>query len=147
MVENTRIETKFEVETFLAQLNYQLTRGAQLNLIEDRNVDKDRNLKFTNRYTIAELFPDEKPVVALRRELLLVGVEHYLQTLTDIRYPQQKEWREFGKVYPENKEIYMKFRVVLLGTDKSRCEDYILVMSFHHSTVAFKNRTFPYRTI
>lgn len=145
MHETTRRETKAEVETFLAQLNYQISNGARLSLIEDRYVDKEREPKFTNRYTIAELFPDEEPSIALKRELLLVQAEHYLQTLTDSKYPQKKEWREFGKVYPVDKEIYMKFRVVLLGVEKSFYDDYVLVMSFHHSTVAFKNRIFPYK--
>lgn len=145
MAEITRVETKAEVETFLAQLNYQISKGVRLNLIEDRMVDKEREPKYTNRFTVAELFPDEEPCKALKRELLLVRTDHYLQTLTDNKYPQKKEWREFGKVYPVDKEIYMKFRVVLLGAEKAYYDDLVLVMSFHHSTVAFKNRIFPYK--
>lgn len=144
MPEIIRIETKAEVNTFLARLNYQISHGARLNLIRDRNVDKDRDLIYTNRYTVAELFPDEDPNVALKRELLLITAEHYLQTLTDQRYPE-KEWREFGKIYPVDKEIYMKFRVVFRGAENPHNDDYILIMSFHHSTVAFKYRNFPHK--
>lgn len=53
--------------------------------------------KYTNRFTIANLFPNENPIDALRRELLILQTEDYIRTVKDLRFPKRSEMREFGK--------------------------------------------------
>ena len=60
-------ESKDEVVTFLDSLFYALdSDNAKIELIQDRNVDKGRIDKYTNRYTLLCLFPDEDPVEAIK---------------------------------------------------------------------------------
>ena len=72
-------------------------------------------MKHTNQFTVADLFPDENPVSALKRELQTLSVEEYMQTVKDLRYPKRSEMREFGKVYDGKGEVYIKIRVELLS--------------------------------
>lgn len=115
-----------------------MDNGATIQLQVIRKVDIDRAPQFTNRYTIAELFPDEDPVNALKRELRALTVKNYIRTVSDINMPNRSEMREFGKVYPGPKEIYIKLRVELQG------KNYVFVMSFHHTTIPFTKTVFPY---
>ena len=72
-----RIETQLEVDTYLAQLEYSLiSQHAKLQFQEDRLVDRQRAERFTNRYTVGDLFPDDDPVDALKRELLVLKAEN-----------------------------------------------------------------------
>lgn len=71
---NSRIETKFEVDSYLANLRHSLDNGAKITFQIERQVDDRRDAKFTNRYTVAELFPDENPTEALKRELKTLTV-------------------------------------------------------------------------
>ena len=64
-----RIENRLEVDAYLAQLKYALEHDCKLSFQEDRDVDKRRDIHYTNRFTIADLFPDEDPVEVLKREL------------------------------------------------------------------------------
>ncbi len=91
---------------------------------------------------INALFPDENPVEVLRRELLTLSVEDYMQTVRDIRFPKRSEMREFGKVYNGNEDVYIKIRVELLGLYGNTRT---FVMSFHFAERAFKPNMFPYR--
>ena len=54
---------------------------------EPRRVDERRNVRYTNAYTIATLFPDENPVIALKRELKNLTIENYIRTVKDWRFP------------------------------------------------------------
>ncbi len=57
---NKRIETKAEVDSYLAKLHYALDHSqVQVHFIKKRRVDYEKNPKYTNRYTIADIFPDE----------------------------------------------------------------------------------------
>jgi len=58
------------------------------------------------QYTVNKLFPDENPVDALKRELLTLSVEDYMQTVKDTRFPKRSEMREFGKVYNGAEDVY-----------------------------------------
>lgn len=59
-------ESKDEVQTYLAKLKYAIQSGSvKLNFQKDRNVDQGRNKKYTNRYTVGQLFPNEDEVEAL----------------------------------------------------------------------------------
>ena len=50
--------------------------------------------------------------------------------------------REFGKVYNDKDEVYIKIRVELLGTYGSATT---FIMSFHFTEKAFTKEMFPYR--
>ena len=89
-----------------------------------------------------KLFPNENPVEALKRELLTLSVEEYMQTVKDFRFPQRSEMRQFGKVYNGTDDVYIKIRVELLGKYGNTTT---FVMSFHFAEKAFTPDMFPYR--
>lgn len=144
MVEETkaRIETELEVKAYIQDLKYALNNDAQINFQARRRVDEDREEKYTNQYTVNKLFPDKNPVDALKRELLTLTVEEYIQTVKDLRFPQKSEMREFGKVYNGDEDVYIKVRVELLGLNGNTTT---FIMSFHFAEKAFTPDMFPYR--
>lgn len=91
---------------------------------------------------MADLFPDEDPVSALRRELSQLTAEEYMRTVKDLRFPAKNEMREFGKVYRGKGEVYIKIRVELLGNDGAHGT---FVMSFHYAETPFAHEMFPYK--
>ncbi len=95
---NTRIESELEVKSYIQNLKFALNNGAKIDFQAKRLVDEKRDEKYTNQYTVNKLFPDENPVDALKRELLTLSVEDYMQTVRDVRFPKRSEMREFGKV-------------------------------------------------
>ena len=101
-------------------------------------------MKYTNRYAIAKLFPDENPKDALKRELLALTEEEYMRTVKDIRFPNQSDMREFGKVYNDCDEIYIKIRVEL-ASERGFGEHNTFVMSFHIAETPFCQEMFPYK--
>lgn len=140
---SSRIESSEEVKAYLSRLRYALNNGAKITVQFDRGVDKDRDPKYTNRNTLAYLFPDEDPIDAMRRELKQLTVEEYLRTVKDLRFPNKSEMREFGKVYNGSDEIYIKIRVELM--DKTNNGNHTtFVMSFHFAEKPFSQETFPY---
>ena len=62
----TRIESEIEVQAYLQDLRYALSHGAQVSFQAERLVDKNRDVKYTNQFTVADLFPNENPVDALK---------------------------------------------------------------------------------
>lgn len=62
--------------------------------------------------------------------------------MKDLRFPNRSEMREFGKVYNDKDEVYIKIRVELLGTYGSATT---FIMSFHFAEKAFTKEMFPYR--
>ena len=138
----SRIESKTEIIAYIQNLKFALEHGARLNFQIERRVDEHRDERYTNRYTVSQLFPDEDPVKALRHELQTLSVTEYMQTVKDIRFPERSEMREFGRVYNGTDDIYIKIRVELLGVygDAST-----FVMSFHFAQKAFTASMFPYR--
>lgn len=137
-----RIESAQEVRAYLQNLKYALEHGAQIVFQEVRQVDQDRDERYTNAYTVAALFPDENPVDALRRELKTLTVEEYMRTVKDLRFPNRSEMREFGKIYHGGDDVYIKIRVELFAAFGSHAT---FVMSFHFSTKKFAPEMFPYR--
>ncbi len=137
-----RIETELEVKAYIQNLKYALNNGAQIDFQIRRRVDDDREERYTNQYTVNKLFPDENPVDALKRELLTLTVEDYMQTVKDLRFPKRSEMREFGKVYNGNEDVYIKIRVELLGQYGNPTT---FIMSFHFAEKAFTPNMFPYR--
>lgn len=139
---NARIESENEVKAYIQNLKYALNNGARINFQIKRCVDDERDERFTNQYTVNTLFPNENPTDALKRELLSLSVEDYMQTVKDIRFPKRSEMREFGKVYNGKDDVYIKIRVELLGLYGQTTT---FVMSFHFAERAFKPEMFPYR--
>ena len=138
----SRIESKLEVNTYLQKLKYALDHDAQITFQTRRLVDKQRDEKYTNQYTVDTLFPDENPVDALKRELKTLTVEEYMRTVQDIRFPKRSEMREFGKVYNGMQDVYIKIRVELLGLNGNTTT---FVMSFHFAEKPFTTDMFPYK--
>ena len=139
---NARIESETEVKAYLQNLRFALNNGAKINFQINRRTDDNKDEKFTNRYTINILFPNENPIEALKRELLSLGVEDYIQTVKDFRFPKKSDMREFGKVYNGKDDVYIKIRVELLGMYGQTTT---FVMSFHFAERAFTPDMFPYR--
>lgn len=103
-----RIETESEVSAYLAKMKHALENGAQIQFQIDRQVDNERDAYFTNRFTLSELFPDEAPSEVFRRELMTLTKANYMGTVRDIRFPKRSEMREFGKIYRQSDEVYIK---------------------------------------
>ena len=144
MAEETksRIESEIELKAYIEDLKFALNNGAKIDFQAKRLVDEKRDEKYTNQYTVNKLFSDENPVDALKRELLTLSVEDYMQTVKDIRFPKRSEMREFGKVYNEKDDVYIKIRIELLGMYGSATT---FVMSFHFAEKAFSPEMFPYK--
>lgn len=138
----SRIENELEVKTYIQKLKFALNNGARIYFQENRFVDKKREEKYTNRFTINKLFPNENPVDALKRELLTLSEKNYMQTVKDFRFPEKSEMREFGKVYNESEDVYIKIRVELL---EMYGNPVTFVMSFHFAEKAFVPEMFPYK--
>ena len=138
----TRIESELEVQAYLQNLRYALEHGAKVTFQAERLVDQNRNQRFTNQFTVADLFPDEDPVSALKRELKTLRVEEYMQTVKDLHFPKRSEMREFGKVYDGKGDVYIKIRVELLSEYGNHTT---FVMSFHYAETPFSPEMFPYR--
>jgi len=140
--EKSTIESEFDVITYLERLKYALESGsATINFQMNRQVDAARDRKYTNRYTMLTLFPDEDEVSVLKRELATLTVHDYIETVKDTRYPKLSDMRVFGKKY-SGEDVYIKIRVELIG---SMGNNYVFVMSFHFAEKAFVETDFPYR--
>ena len=139
---DARIESELEVKSYIHNLKYALNNGAKIEFQVKRLVDDGREEKYTNLYTVNTLFPNENPVDALKRELLTLSVEDYMQTVKDLRFPKRSEMREFGKVYNGKDDVYIKIRVELLGMYGNATT---FVMSFHFAEKAFTPEMFPYK--
>lgn len=137
-----RIESELEVRTYIQNLKYAIDNGAKITFQVKRLVDENREEKYTNQYTINNLFPDESPEEALKRELKTLTIEEYIRTVKDLRFPKRSEMREFGKVYNGTDDVYIKIRVELLNMYGNATT---FVMSFHFAERAFTSDMFPYR--
>lgn len=140
-----RIESREDVSTYLARLKYALGNGAHISFQRMRRVDNNRDVRFTNDYTMNELFPNEDPQTVLRKELMSLTVGDYLRTVKDTRFPNKSEMREFGKVYNSSDEVYIKIRVELFDKGGSG-QHTTFVMSFHFAEIPFSEEFFPYRS-
>ena len=136
-----RIESEIEVKAYIQNLKFALNNGAKIDFQVRRLVDEKRDEKYSNQYTVNKLFPDENPEEALKRELLTLTVEDYMQTVKDYRFPKRSEMREFGKVYNGTEDVYIKIRVELLGMYGQATT---FVMSFHFAERPFTESSFPY---
>ena len=108
-----------------------------INYQEERQIDLERSIQFSNSYTVAELFPDESPKYALKRELGNLKVTEYMETVKDIRFSKRADLWIFGKKF-NSKDTYIKFRVEIVERNN------IFIMSFHFSTRPFLKGDFPF---
>ena len=138
----TRTETENEIRSYLQNLNYALDHNASIYFQIDRAVDHHRPRQYTNQFTVTDLFPDEDPASALKRELRTLTVEEYMQTVKDLRYPERSEMREFGKVYHGKGDVYIKIRAELLAAYGNHM---VFIMSFHYAEIPFTDELFPWR--
>lgn len=68
-----RRETKQEVLTYLDRLKYALSDNTVKVVFQSRRlVDRQRNLKYTNRFTISSLFPDEDEMDVLKKRIIII---------------------------------------------------------------------------
>lgn len=142
---NSRVEKVEDISSFLDKLLYALETKAPISFQEERMVDQTRDVQYTNRFTVAELFPNEDPVKALRNELKKLTIKEYIKTVTDDKFPQRSEMRAFGRVYRikgRNKDVYIKIRVELMNPEKG---SFVFVMSFHYAEYPFSDKDFPYK--
>ena len=139
-----RIESESNVQAYLQDMRYALDNRATVRFQRDRLVDIERDKRFTNKFTVSDLFPDEDPVMALKRELRLLTVKNYLRTEEDIRNPQRKPFWVFGKEYEEKGEVYIKIRCELLDMTTSNGH-IVFIMSFHYAEKPFYEENFPYK--
>lgn len=139
--DNGYIESRSAVEEYITRLRYALDNGASLQLVRSRHSDEVKDYRHTNKFTLSDLFPNEDPAVALRRELGLLEVGNYIRTLPDTRYRHLPELREFGKAY-NGKDVYIKIRVELISSGGGKS---VMVLSFHYAEYKFDNDEFPYR--
>ena len=144
MGDNRYIESKIDVKTYIDRMKYAIESGAEILFQETRHVDDKRNIRYTNRYTMANLFPNEDPASVLKRELMGLTVEDYLGTVKDERFPKRDPLREFGKVYNSSDEVYIKVRVSLMGQLGSGRHT-AFVLSFHFAEKPFSEELFPYK--
>ncbi len=142
-----RKESKLEVQTYLDRLKYAITRSSGIiEFQKNRKIDQERNKKYTNRYTMGKLFPDEDEIKVIKRELVLLTIDDYIETVKDTRFYKRSEMRVFGKQYSGD-DIYIKIRVELVNVDHASGDSFILVMSFHYSKWDFKESDFPYKKV
>jgi len=143
--EQRRIESREDAQDFLDRLMYAIENGsATIRFQKSRQVDNKRNKKYTNRYTVSKLFPDEDETEALKRELSSLRIEEYIETVKDTRFRNRSELRIFGRRY-SGADVYIKIRVELLSLYQAGGGSFILVISFHFSEREFAESDFPYK--
>lgn len=137
----SRIETKSEVQGYIQNLIYALDHGAKIEFQAVRKVDATRDIKYSNNFTVQDLFPNEDPLQALGREIRKLKVGEYIQTVKDLKHPKRSEYREFGRVYEEKGDVYIKIRVEVINHYGGKT---VFVMSFHYAVDPLANEVFPY---
>ena len=132
------VKTVNEVETYLAKLKYALSLdNTIIEFQESRQADFARMIQHTNKYTIAELFPNESAKLVIKEELKKLKTTEYIETVKDTKFPKRSDFWIFGKVY-NSKNVYIKFRVEIFERNR------IFVLSFHFSEWPFEKKDFPF---
>ena len=137
------IESEEQVSAYISNLRYAIKNGAKIDFQKERKVDEEREIKYTNAYTVADLFPNENPAEALKRELLTLTTKEYMHTIKDTRFRNRSDMRVFGKKYRIDEDVYIKIRVELMNPENANNHT-TFVMSFHFAEVPFKKEDFPY---
>lgn len=145
MIQNNsskKTETKEDVAAFIANIKYCIESGdCKISFQYDRKNDANKDVRFTNRYTINTLFPNEDPADVMKRELVKLKPENYIETVKDLVFSDKSDLRVFAKRY--SNDVYIKIRAELLSETLSG-NNMIFVLSFHFSQYALDYKTFPY---
>ena len=81
------VKTVDEVETYLAKLKYALSLdNTIIEFQESRHADFARMIQDTNKYTIAELFPNESAKIVIKEELKKLKTTEYIETVKGIEF-------------------------------------------------------------
>ncbi len=135
-----RILSIAEVKDALAKLKYAIENNPRFKIVVTREKDTRKELQYTNQYTLSNLFPNESPVEALRRELKQLKIEEYLKSVVDDKF-QEKLLHIFIREYDE-KQVYIKFRAELLSHTTNG--SLLVVISFHFAEYMVERNDFPY---
>ena len=146
MSEAKRVESIDEVKGFLAKIKYLFSlKFFSLRIQYERLTDNMRNVVFTNRYTIATLFPDEDPVAALKNEVKTLSISEYMHTMKDSRFPGNTDFRVFGRKYDNHPDhVYIKLRVEIIPPKTNSPQNNVYIISFHFSDHSLTDTDFPY---
>jgi hypothetical protein len=88
----SRIENKSEVEAYLARIKYALENShTEIKFQRNRIIDASRDEQYTNEFTVHDLFPNDNPVEAIKRELLRLEAENYIETVKDKKFVHRSE--------------------------------------------------------
>lgn len=137
-MEKKFIETKEDVQSYLAKLQYALKDDRVLIRFQrTRRVDEGKNLMYTNTYTFDKLFPNESEDEVFKRELSKLEIENYIESVIDKRFKDRTPFRVFVKPYDDAK-VYIKIRVQII-------ENQVFVMSFHFAEYNVTNESFPFK--
>lgn len=140
--ERNEKETEAEINAFISNVRYCIeSDDCQISVKSERRSEQNKDIKFTNRYAMGKLFPDEDPSDSMRRELIKLTKRNYIETLEDLDFPDRSKLRVFGKMY--DADVYIKFRAELLSK-KAYGANMIFVLSFHYAQYPFDGDTFPY---
>lgn len=134
-----RVQSIAEVKDMLARLKYAIKSNPSFKIIVTRKSDEGKQLQYTNKYTLDNLFPNESPAEALRNELVTLSVEEYKETLTDDLYPE-KDLHVFIRQYDEQ-QVFIKIRAELLT---STGRSLLVVISFHFAEYEVKLSELPH---
>lgn len=138
-----KTETKEDILAFITNIRYCIESGdCKISFQFDRKNDANKDVRFTNRYTINDLFPNENPLDIMKRELVRLKSENYIETIKDLDFPDKSDLRVFGKRY--SNDVYIKIRAELLSKILSG-NNMIFVLSFHFSQYPFGDKTFPFK--
>lgn len=137
-------ESKQAISTCLDQIYYLIKNNqTSISVEKYRLADSKRDPKFTNRYTLGVLFPDESETEALKRELLTLTVEEYIESIRDNRFPKLAPMRVFCKQY-SNCDVYIKLRVEMMSKELAG-SGRIIVISFHFAEWKYCSTDYPFR--
>lgn len=138
------IEDRPSVEAYIANTTLALKDShTEVRIQFDRLKDKYRDERYTTRYTLGELFPDEAPSTALRRELSNLKPEEYIRPVPDSVNENKPAFWEFGRTYTGKGDVYIKIRTVLLDQQCGNNHS-VFIMSFHFATSPLSEEVFPY---
>lgn len=136
------VEDSSVVSTFLAKLKFMLENPCTSIQLDKKKSDQFKPYEYTNKFTLSNLFPNENPVDAMKRELRLLSLCDYLHTAVDVVNPKSPNYYVFAKKF--DKFVYIKVKIVVFNGSIPGQQDTILVMSFHYAEHLINENSFRY---
>lgn len=140
--ETNWVEERSVVLAFLAKLKFMLESPRTRIHLDIKKSDQYKPYEFTNRFTFADLFPNENPVDVLRRELSLLTISDYMHTAIDVINQKSPNYYVFAKKF--GKYVYIKVKIVVFNGSIPGQQDTMLVMSFHYAEFYIDDNSFQY---